>query len=323
VVRGVRERAGGEVGVSAHAHHDHGAAPSRRLAVSFFVSLAVLGLEVAGGLASNSLALLSDAGHVFTDLLAIALAWFASVQAERPPNLRQTYGFHRAGILAALVNAATLVLLALFITYEAYHRLAEPRPVAGQLMLAVGAVGLAANLGCAWYLRARDQANLNLRAALAHVLGDALASAAVIVGAVAIALGAPSQIDPLLSVLISFIIVATGWSIVRETLDILMESAPPGLDVGKLVADIQTLPGVVAMHDVHVWSLAAHMPALSAHVRLDGATQADGDAVLCQIQQLLAERYGIVHNTIQIERDGGQVLCAPDGTGVGCAPRQP
>ena len=310
--------------MSAHADHDHdhGAAPSHKLAVAFFVSLAVFVLEVAGGIASHSLALLSDAGHMLTDVLALGLAWFASTQAERPASLKHTYGFHRVGILAALANAATLVLLALFITYEAYHRLSEPQAVATELMLGVAVVGLVANLGVAWYLRAQGSSNLNLRAALAHVLGDALASTIVIVGAVAIALGSPTQIDPLLSVLIGFIIMASGWSIIRDTLNILMEGAPPGVDVGKVMADIRGLPGVVAIHDVHVWSLAAGMPALSAHVRIDHTAHTACDRVLGQVQLLLAERYGIVHNTIQVERADGTALCAPDLAGVGCGPQQ-
>ena len=300
--------------------HDHGATPSRRLAVALVVSLVILALEVVGGLASNSLALLSDAGHVLTDACAIALSWFASVQAERPPNARQTYGFHRAGILAALANAATLIAISIFIAVEAVHRLLDPEPVATGVMLAIAVVGLVANLAVAWYLRPRGATNLNLRAALAHVQADALGSVAVIVGAVAIGLGGPLQIDPLLSVAIGVVIVVGGWSIARETLEILMESAPRGLDVDQVVADLQAIPGVVAVHDVHVWSLAAQMPALSAHVRVAGATHADGDRVLGDIQRHLAERFGIDHNTIQIECDAA-APCSPDFADVGCAPR--
>ncbi len=288
--------------------------------MAFFVSLAVLALEVVGGLASNSLALLSDAGHVLTDVLAIALAWFASVQAERPPNARQTYGFHRAGILAALVNATSLVVLALFLIYEAYQRLFEPEAVSTSIMLGVAVVGLAANVGVALFLRERGSANLNLRAALAHVVGDVLASVAVIGGAIAIALGGPVQIDPLLTMLISVILMVGAWTIGRETLNILMESAPAGVDVDKLVADLQTLPGVVAVHDVHVWSLASHLPAMSAHVRIDAAAHVDGDRVLGEVQRLVAERYGIAHTTIQIECDASEAACADPGASVGCPP---
>jgi cobalt-zinc-cadmium efflux system protein len=302
--------------LSAHAGHGHAAAPSHKLGVALAVSAVVLALEVAGGLASNSLALLSDAGHMLTDVLALALAWFASRQAERPPNARQTYGFHRAGILAALVNAATLVALAVFIGYEAYQRLFDPEPVASQLMLGVAVVGLVANVAVARYLQAGHEHNLNLRAAIAHVVGDALASAAVIVGAVAIALGGPLQIDPILSVLIGVIIVAGGWSIVRETLNILMESAPPGVDVNQLVGDLRAEPGVAAVHDIHVWRLASDLPALSVHVRIDSAAPADADRVLCACQRLLRERYGIDHTTIQIERDGADGLCAPATDGA-------
>jgi cobalt-zinc-cadmium efflux system protein len=312
--------------LSAHAGHEHAATPSHKLGVALAVSAVVLAIEVAGGLASNSLALLSDAGHMLTDVLALALAWFASRQAERPPNARQTYGFHRAGILAALANAATLVALALLIGYEAYQRLFDPEPVASQLMLGVAVVGLVANLAVARYLQVGHAHNLNLRAAIAHVLGDALASAAVILGAIAITLGGPVQIDPVLSVLIGVIIVVGGWSIVRETLNILMESAPPGVDVNRLVADLRAEPGVTAVHDIHVWRLASDLPALSVHVRIDSAAPADADRVLCACQHLLYQRYGIDHTTIQIEREGADGPCAPategDEDGAYCtAPR--
>ncbi len=290
-----------------HSEHTHSETPTRKLRVAFFVSLAVLALEVAGGFAANSLALLSDAGHVLTDGLAIALAWFASAQAERPPSPRHTYGYHRAGILAALVNAGTLTLLAVFITYEAYHRLLEPREVESGLMLAVAVVGLLANVGVAAYLRAPGQQSLNVRAALAHVLGDAVASAAVIAGAVALALGGPSQIDPLLSMAISLVLLVGSFAIARETLNILMEGAPPGVDVRQLVADLCAVPGVVAVHDTHVWQLGSDLPALSVHVRL--ARDGQPEQVLRACQTVAHDRYGIAHTTIQIERDE-----SPDGT---------
>jgi cobalt-zinc-cadmium efflux system protein len=308
--------------VHAHADHEHAATSSQKLAMAFGVSLTVLVLEVIGGLASNSLALLSDAGHLFTDVFAIALAWFASVQAARPPTLRQTYGFHRAGILAAFVNAATLVLLAVFISVEAYRRLLDPHPVAGETVLVIAVIGLAANLGVAWYLREPGTTNLNLRAALAHVLGDALASAVVIVGAIAIMLGGPVQVDALLSIVIAIIIVFSGATILRDSLNVLMESAPRGLDVGKLIADVEAVPGVVAMHDVHVWSLAAHLPALSAHVRVEDDTHPRCDQILVEIQHLLAERYGIAHNTLQLECAESTIACTSDAGGPGCAPRR-
>jgi cobalt-zinc-cadmium efflux system protein len=312
----LRAGAAGEPKLSAHVGHAHAAPPSHKLAVALIVTAAVLALEVAGGVAANSLALLSDAGHMLTDVLALALAWFASRQAERPPSSRHTYGYHRAGILAALANAVTLVGLALFIGYEASQRLFEPEPVASQLMLVVAVVGLATNLGVARYLQADHQQNLNLRAAVAHVLGDALASAAVIVGAIAIALGGPVQIDPILSVLIGVIIMVSGWTIVRETLNILMEGAPPGVDVDQLVADLRAEPGVAAVHDIHVWRLTSELAALSVHVRLDDSAVGQGQRVLSACHRLLRERYGIEHSTIQIEREADGASCAPAADGA-------
>jgi cobalt-zinc-cadmium efflux system protein len=184
-------------------------------------------------------------------------------------------------------------------------------------------VGLAANLAVARYLQAQHGHNLNMRAAIAHVLGDALASAAVIVGAIAIVLGGPTQIDPILSVLIGVIIVVSGWGIFRESLNILMEGAPPGVDVDQLVADLRAEPGVAAVHDIHVWRLASDIAALSVHVRLADAAPADGDHVLSGCHRLLRERYGIEHSTIQIERASTPGPCAPapDGpdSGAYCA----
>lgn len=286
-------------------HHDHchPAKPtaSARLRLAIILTLAILAAELTGGLLSNSLALLSDAGHVFTDLFALGLAWFATRQAERPATETKTFGFHRAGILAALANAVTLVLIAFFIVWEAYRRLREPQNVQTELMLAVAFVGLLVNLIVARQLRDDDHENLNVQSATLHVLGDALASAAVIAGGVVIVFTGWYVVDPLLSVLIALIIALGSWRIIRETVNILMEGVPKGLDLDTLLADLRLVPGVKVVHDVHVWTLAAGLHALSCHVIVGDQALSESDAILRRINALLSHKYGINHTTLQFE----------------------
>ena len=282
---------------------------SQRLRFAFLVTLAILAIEVVGGVASNSLALLSDAGHVLTDVLALGLSWFAAVQAERPPTRRRTFGFHRAGILAALANAVTLVILSIFIVYEAYRRLVAPQPVEGGLMFAVALVGLAANVGLAAFLHRGEEENLNVRSATLHVLGDALASVVVVIGAVVIYLTGFYAVDPLLSVVVALIIVGGGWSIISETVNILMEGTPSGLDVSEIVREMKAVPGILDVHDLHVWSLAAGVHALSCHVVVTDQALSQSNAILLELNRLLAGRFGIYHTTIQFEHRECGLIC--------------
>lgn len=274
---------------------------SRRLRQAFLLSSATLLLEVAGGLASGSLALLSDAGHVFTDVLALGLAWFASAQPLRPATPRRTFGFHRAGILAALANAVTLVAISLVITWEGIQRLQSPRPVDSTLMLAVALVGLAVNLYVALSLHQEPSENLNVRSALLHVVGDILASLAVIVGGVVIYFTGWFFVDPILSVLIAAVIVGGAWSVVLEAVNILMEGTPRGVNVEKLIEDIRNTPGVLDTHDLHVWSLAAGVNAMSGHVVIEDRALSESSLVLEMLSELLVKKYGIDHLTIQFE----------------------
>ena len=293
--------------------HEHYSCPhpttSARLRFALVLTLAILGVEVAGGFLSNSLALLSDAGHVFTDAIALGLAWFAARQAERPATGTKTYGFHRAGILAALANAVSLVLIALFILWEAYRRLREPEPVQSELMLGVAFVGLLANLFVARYLQGNEGENLNVRSAMMHVLGDALASGAVIVGGVLIALTGWFFVDPLLSVLIALIIAAGSWRIMQETVNILMEGVPKGLQLETLLADLRQIPGVRDVHDVHVWSLASGLHALSGHVIVGDQVLSESDLILRHINEVLSCKYGINHTTLQFEHCECGLIC--------------
>ena len=282
---------------------------SRRLRLGFVLSAGLLLAELAGGFLANSLALLSDAAHVFTDVLALGLGWFAAAQALRPATPRRTYGYHRAGILAALFNALMLVAISLAITYEAVQRLQSPEPVNSPLMLSVAVIGLAVNLFVALSLHAEPGENLNIRSALLHVIGDILASAAVIIGGIIIFLTGLYFVDPLLSVLIALIIVGGAWSIVLETVNILMEGTPRGINIEKLLHDIKSTPGVLDAHDLHVWSLAAGINAMSGHVVIEDRAVSESALILEMLAELLREKYGIDHATIQFEHRKCGLAC--------------
>ncbi|HEX9412839.1 MAG TPA: cation diffusion facilitator family transporter, partial [Ktedonobacterales bacterium] len=263
----------------------------------------ILFVELVGGVVSHSLALLSDAGHVLTDLIALGLAWFATVQAGRPANARNTYGYHRTGILTALANALALLLIVFFIGYEALRRLQRPTQVTPWIMFAAAAVSIAVNLYIAIGFRAAGSENLNLRAALLHVIGDMGAALGVLVAGLVIFVTRWYQADPIISLLIALLIARGAWNILHETVDILMEATPRGLNMAQLVGDMVRQPGITDVHDLHVWSIAGGMRALSAHVQVKDGPLSDCDNLLAKLNALLQMRYGIAHSTIQFECD--------------------
>ena len=271
-----------------------------RLRIALGLTLAVLVLELAGGLLSHSLALLSDAGHVLTDVFALGLAWFAFEQSKRPADRRRSYGYQRAGIVAALVNSAVLIVVVLAIGVEAVRRLLAPEPVQGGLVIATALGAIAINAFVILALRG-DSRNLNLRAALLHVTGDVAASAGVIVAGVVILLTGWLYVDPLLSLAIAALIAYGAWGIARETLNMLMEGTPPEIDLGAVTAEIQRQPAVKSVHDLHVWALSSESVALSAHVVTDDQSLADAEHLMRDIEQRLCERFAIGHSTIQVE----------------------
>ncbi|HEU5438913.1 MAG TPA: cation diffusion facilitator family transporter [Ktedonobacterales bacterium] len=294
--------------VRAHQHsHAHQMAGAT-LRTAFFLTAVILLVEVVGGVFSHSLALLSDAGHVFTDIIALGLAWFAHAQAERPADARRTYGYHRIGILAALANALTLILIVAAIAYEAVQRLQHPAAVTPWVMFGAAAVGIAVNVYIGLGLRAAGSDNLNVRAALLHVVGDVGASAAVIVGGVIILLTGWYPADPLISLAIALLIAWSAWRVLRETLGILMESVPRDVNIAQLVRDMVQVPGVKDVHDLHVWSIAGGMHALSAHVQVADRPLSACDTVIERLNCLLRDRYRIAHTTIQLECAG----CVPN-----------
>ncbi|HEX8729724.1 MAG TPA: cation diffusion facilitator family transporter [Ktedonobacterales bacterium] len=287
--------------------HTHSMA-GRKLGIAFGLTALILAVELVGGLLSHSLALLSDAGHVLTDIVALGLAWFAAVQAERPANARKTFGYHRTGILAALVNAVTLIVIVLVIAIEAVRRLQQPEPVTPWLMFVAASVGIVVNLAIGFGLRSEGSDNLNVRAALLHVFGDVGASAAVIIGGIVILLTGWYPADPIISLVIAALIAWGAWRVLRETLDILMEAAPRDVNVTELVSDIVNLPGILDVHDLHVWSIAGGMRALSAHVQVMERPLSACDGPRDEINALLRDHYQITHTTIQFECVG----CMPN-----------
>lgn len=299
--------------------HDHAhSLTGRTLRTAFFLTALILAVELAGGLLSHSLALLSDAGHVLTDIVALGLAWYATVQAERPADAEKTYGYHRTGILAALANAITLLLIVIAIAYEAVRRFQHPETVTPTLMFVSAAVGIAVNLYIAFGLRKEGGENLNTRAALLHVLGDIGASVGVIIGGVIILTTRWYPADPLISLFIAVLIARGAWRILRETVDILMEATPRDVNVAQLVRDVLRQPGIVDVHDLHIWSIAGGMKALSAHVQVDDRPLSACDHVLVGLNQLLQRTYKIGHSTIQLECAGcdpNHLYCTmnPDG----------
>jgi len=273
----------------------------QRLRWALLLTSLILAAEVVGGVLANSLALLSDAGHLFTDLVALGLTLFAVRQVERPSNRQMTFGYHRVGILVALFNAVTLVGITGAIFWGAAQRFRDPPEVEGALTLAVAVVGLVVNGVVMALLWSRQRANLSVHSAFLHVVGDALGSVAVIVSGAVILATAWFWADPAISVFIGLIIAFGAWRIFRETLSVLVEAAPAGLNVEELAEAVARVPGVRDVHDLHVWSIAPGIRALSCHVRMDDSPISEGDRVLGRVNLLLAGRYAITHSTIQME----------------------
>jgi len=286
-----------------HAHgHAHAAAGGRKgLLVALTITLFMMIAEIIGGLLSNSLALLSDAGHMLTDTLALALSFFAMKFADLPATDKKTFGFYRLEILAALVNGVTLVVISFYILYEAYQRILHPEPVAGPLMLAVAVIGLIANIFGALFLAKHHETSLNIRGAFLHIIGDAVSSVAVIIGGIVIYYTGWYLIDPLLSILIAIGIMIGSYGLLTESVNILLESAPAHIDVAAVAKDIEQLDGVREAYHIHVWTITSGVYALSAHVVIDDRPVSGSRALLDAIRQRLADRFKILHSTIQLE----------------------
>jgi cobalt-zinc-cadmium efflux system protein len=270
------------------------------LKLALALTAVVLLVEFAGGLASHSLALLSDAGHVLTDVLALGVAWFAFEQSKRPADQRRSYGYQRASILAALVNSVLLIGIVAAIGYEAVRRLVAPQPVHGEIVIATALFGIAIN-GFVMLALRRASHGLNLRAAILHVTGDVAASAGVVVAGVVILLTGWLYIDPLLSLAIAALIAVSAWGIVRETVNLLLEGTPPKIDLGSIRAEITRTELVTSVHDLHVWALSADDMALSCHVVVGDCPLEQAEHAMRHLEARLCERFAIGHTTIQVE----------------------
>lgn len=284
-----------------HGHsHPHAPLSARALRYSLVATFAYVLVTLIAGLRAHSLALLSEAGHNVTDLLALMLSWAAVFIQTRPPSATKTFGYHRAGVLAAFVNALTLVAIAFYIFYEALMRLRNPVQVHPQIMIWVAVVGVIMNGTIAWVLF-RAAHDVNIRSVFIHQLGDTLSTAAVIVGGWAILWTGHAWIDPALSLGIGGLILWSSFGIIRETLNILLEGAPQGISADEIIANLKALARVNDVHDVHVWSIGSDTHALSCHIRIDDIPPSESEVILRQVKELLALRYHIDHTTIQFE----------------------
>jgi cobalt-zinc-cadmium efflux system protein len=297
-----------------HAHLPMGddARMKRVLIASLTLTLAFVVFEALAGFSAHSLALLSDAGHNFTDAFALLLAAFGVYLQARPGDHERTYGYQRAGVLAAFVNALSLVVLAGILFYESYQRLLYPQPVTVSTMMIVAGVALVLNLGIAGALGTHGDHHhdLNVRAAWLHMAGDAASSAAIILGALLIRYTGWLAIDPILSILIGIAIVWSGWGIIRESLNILLEGLPKGLELKNVSAELSGVEGVIDVHDLHIWSLGSDSRALSCHVLIDDMPPSESDSILQRFNDVLCARFQIRHTTVQFEH----VKCVLAGT---------
>jgi len=292
----------------AHAHaHDHGTSGHgvnrRRVGLAALLTFAFMIAEVVGGLISGSLALLADAAHMFVDVFALGMAWFAFRLADAPADRRRTYGFDRLQVLVAFSNGLALFVIAAGIVYEAVERLNAPHAISGGLMLWVAVAGMLANVACFFILHSGDRDNLNVRAAMLHVLGDLLGSGAAVAAALVILATGWTPIDPIASVLVAVIILRSAWRVVAEAGHILLEGTPPEIDTRAIAADlVATIPAVEEVHHVHVWSLTQERRVATLHARI--APDADPDAIVRSIKRRLNSAYNLDHATIEIEHGG-------------------
>ena len=273
----------------------------RRLLIALSITGLMTIVELAGGLISNSLALIGDAGHMFTDTLALGLSLFALNLAKRPASQTKTYGFYRAEILAALINGTLLVLVSAYIFYEAYHRFVEPPEVRGGLMLIVAAIGLVANVVGISILRSASRGNLNVKGAFLHMWSDTVSSVGVIAAGIIILLTGRTIADPIISIIIGLLILRGAGGLVLESINILLEAVPKHLDVGQINNKIREIKGVKDVHDVHLWAITSGMYAISCHLLIEDQMVSNCTQIVEEVNQTLSQKFGISHSTVQLE----------------------
>jgi cobalt-zinc-cadmium efflux system protein len=289
-------------------HHGHHHGTANILKWSFFATILFVAVEAFAGFHSGSLALVSDAGHNFTDALALVLAAIGVYMQSKPADSVKTFGYHRAGVLTAFFNALTLVCISGFIFYEAWQRFVHPQPIEAWTMFWVAVAGLALNGGIMWSLHSEKDHDLNIRAAFVHMLGDAVSSVGIIAGAIAIHYTGYAVIDPILSVLIGILIVWTAWDIIQESLNVLLEGLPRGMELNEVTGAMRRIDGVIDVHDLHIWSLGSSAHALSCHVLIEDMPPSESTAILQRINEVLC-KYEIHHTTVQFEHTKCEAPC--------------
>jgi len=286
----------------AHSHFgDLATQTTKRLALSLILTAAFVVIEIIAGIFGNSLALLTDAAHNFTDVIALGLSWYAVKLATQPAHAGKTFGYHRAGILVALVNSTTLILIALGIFYEAWRRFLSPPEVDSTILIGVGALAFFINLGTALLVKSGSDHDLNLRSTFLHLMGDVLSTLGAVIAGIIIAFTHWNWLDPLVSVMIGVFILWNAWGILRQSIHILLESTPESIDMDSMITSLLKVDGVRGVHDLHVWSINESLRALSAHIVTDDISISAGASIQQNLNEVLAHKYNIQHATLQLE----------------------
>jgi cobalt-zinc-cadmium efflux system protein len=287
-----------------HSHSHEVTASNPRLGLSIALTLAFVFAEAVAGYVAHSLALMSDAGHNFSDALALVLSWYGFQAARQPATSKRTFGSHRVGILAALANALTLVAIGAIIIWEAVERLRDPKPVHGGPMIWVALVAVVVNGLISLWLRKGAKHDLNLRSAYLHMLGDAISAFGVVIAGIIVSLTGSPLADPLVSLVIGAAIIWSSWGIITESVNILLEAVPKGLDMEALEQSIKGVDGVLGVHDLHVWTVASGIHSASCHVLVSEQSIRSGEQILKAVSHMLTHDYSIGHTTIQVECQG-------------------
>lgn len=288
--------------MSEHKHENYGTNRTA-LAIALSITALMMVVEFAGGILSGSLALLSDAAHMLTDTGALALALFALWFSRRPATSEKTYGFYRFEILSALLNGSILIVIAGFIFYEAFQRIINPPEVKGMLMLGVASIGLIANLAGAFILSKGSRENLNIRAALWHIISDALSSVGVIIGGIVILFTGFFLVDPIIGFIIGILVLRGALELLMESVNILLEATPKDIDLEEVTKEIKNIECVKDIHDLHIWTITSGLRACSAHVLVADMLTSKCADISVQIKQLLHDRFNIAHATLQFESE--------------------
>ena len=282
--------------------HDLRSLGKRSLVIAFILIAGFMLVEVVGGILSGSLALFADAGHMLTDAASIALALAAMHFADRPHSVQRTFGYHRLEILAALVNVLALWVIVAWVLFEAYQRFTSVPEVDAGIMLGIGFVGLCVNLGAAWILHGSSGNNVNIEGAFLHVLADLLGSVGVVVSASLIWVFGWALADPVASVIIAVLILASSWRLMKKVIHVLLEGTPEHIDVYQLCSQLEAVEGVTLVHDIHVWTLSPGNEALTAHILIDPDYPDDPEALRLHLRNIIYQDFGIGHITLQVEK---------------------